>query len=247
MQAGQITQLLSRPASLSSVTNPLPATGGSGGDDQESVRAAAPVSLSGLGRARHGERLRQPGQVDLRRGQGERRHQPRRGCRRHRRRDRSGAAESRRQPMHGRRRGHRRGGRPRRAGAGRAGQPVPDRADRGGDPRSACELGCDGGRGTGGAARGLRLRAARSWPGRRGERPARRGARRSRGAVREGHRPGPGAGGGVGRRTLHDAADSAHRPGTGGGDARRRAVPVEARAVRPEPPSPICPRRPPAP
>jgi predicted phage baseplate assembly protein len=50
VQAGQITQLLSRPASLSSVTNPLPATGGSGGDDQESVRAAAPVSLSGLGR-----------------------------------------------------------------------------------------------------------------------------------------------------------------------------------------------------
>jgi predicted phage baseplate assembly protein len=50
VQAGQITQLLSHPASLSSVTNPLPATGGSGGDDQESVRAAAPVSLSGLGR-----------------------------------------------------------------------------------------------------------------------------------------------------------------------------------------------------
>ena len=51
VQAGQITQLLSRPASLSSVTNPLPATGGSGGDNQESVRAAAPVSLTGLGRA----------------------------------------------------------------------------------------------------------------------------------------------------------------------------------------------------
>ena len=50
LQAGQITQLLSRPASLSSVTNPLPATGGSGGDDQESVRAAAPAGLSGLGR-----------------------------------------------------------------------------------------------------------------------------------------------------------------------------------------------------
>jgi len=50
LQAAQITQLLSRPASLSSVTNPLPATGGSGGDDQESVRAAAPVGLSGLGR-----------------------------------------------------------------------------------------------------------------------------------------------------------------------------------------------------
>ena len=50
LQAGQITQLLSRPASLASVTNPLPATGGSGGDDQESVRAAVPVSLSGLGR-----------------------------------------------------------------------------------------------------------------------------------------------------------------------------------------------------
>jgi predicted phage baseplate assembly protein len=50
LQAAQITQLLSRPASLSSVTNPLPATGGSGGDDQESVRAAIPASLSGLGR-----------------------------------------------------------------------------------------------------------------------------------------------------------------------------------------------------
>jgi predicted phage baseplate assembly protein len=50
VQAGQITQLLSRPASLSSVTNPLPAAGGSGGDDQESVRAAIPGSLTGLGR-----------------------------------------------------------------------------------------------------------------------------------------------------------------------------------------------------
>ena len=50
LQAGQITQLLTRPASLSSVTNPLPATGGSGGDDQESVRAAIPAGLSGLGR-----------------------------------------------------------------------------------------------------------------------------------------------------------------------------------------------------
>jgi len=50
LSAGQITQLLSRPASLSAVTNPLPATGGSGGDDQEAVRAAAPASLSGLGR-----------------------------------------------------------------------------------------------------------------------------------------------------------------------------------------------------
>jgi predicted phage baseplate assembly protein len=50
LQAAQITQLLSRPASLSSVTNPLPATGGSGGDDQESVRAAAPAGLGGLGR-----------------------------------------------------------------------------------------------------------------------------------------------------------------------------------------------------
>jgi predicted phage baseplate assembly protein len=50
VQAAQITQLLSRPASLSSVTNPLPAAGGSGGDDQESVRAAIPGSLSGLGR-----------------------------------------------------------------------------------------------------------------------------------------------------------------------------------------------------
>ena len=50
LQANQITQLLTRPASLSSVTNPLPATGGSGGDDKESVRAAAPSGLSSLGR-----------------------------------------------------------------------------------------------------------------------------------------------------------------------------------------------------
>jgi len=50
LQAAQITQLLGRPASLRSVTNPLPATGGSGGDDQESVRTAVPASLSGLGR-----------------------------------------------------------------------------------------------------------------------------------------------------------------------------------------------------
>ena len=51
LQAAQISQLLTRPASLSSVTNPLPATGGSGGEDMESVRAAAPAGLSGLGRA----------------------------------------------------------------------------------------------------------------------------------------------------------------------------------------------------
>ncbi len=50
VQAGQITQLLGRPASLSSVTNPLPASGGNGGDNQESVRAAVPGSLNGLGR-----------------------------------------------------------------------------------------------------------------------------------------------------------------------------------------------------
>jgi predicted phage baseplate assembly protein len=51
LQAAQISQLLTRPASLSSVTNPLPAAGGSGGEDKESVRAAAPAGLSGLGRA----------------------------------------------------------------------------------------------------------------------------------------------------------------------------------------------------
>jgi predicted phage baseplate assembly protein len=50
LSAGQITQLLSRPASLSKVTNPLKATGGGGGDDQQAVRARAPVSLSALGR-----------------------------------------------------------------------------------------------------------------------------------------------------------------------------------------------------
>ena len=131
VQAGQITQLLSRPASLSSVTNPLPATGGSGGDDQESVRAAIPGSLSGLGRVvtladyvSLASSITGVGKASAALSQG-------RGCRRHHRRDRSGAAESRRQPVHGRRRGHRRGGRPRTAGAGPAGQPVPDRADRG--------------------------------------------------------------------------------------------------------------------
>jgi predicted phage baseplate assembly protein len=51
LQAAQISQLLTRPASLSAVTNPLPAAGGSGGEDQESVRAAVPARLSGLGRA----------------------------------------------------------------------------------------------------------------------------------------------------------------------------------------------------
>ena len=51
LQAAQISQLLTRPASLSAVTNPLPAAGGSGGEDQESVRAAAPAGLNGLGRA----------------------------------------------------------------------------------------------------------------------------------------------------------------------------------------------------
>ena len=131
VQAGQITQLLSRPASLSSVTNPLPATGGSGGGDQESVRAAAPVSLSGLGRV-----VTVTDYVSLASSiagvaKASAATELRRGCRRHRRRDRSGAAEPRRQPVLGRRRGHRRGGRPRAAGAGPAGQPVPDRADRG--------------------------------------------------------------------------------------------------------------------
>ncbi len=50
LQPKQITQLLRRPASLSSVTNPLAASGGTGGDDQESVRAAVPGGLIGLGR-----------------------------------------------------------------------------------------------------------------------------------------------------------------------------------------------------
>lgn len=49
LKAAQITQLLSRPPSLSGVVNPLPASGGTGGDDQESVRAAAPASLAALG------------------------------------------------------------------------------------------------------------------------------------------------------------------------------------------------------
>ena len=109
VQAGQITQLLSRPASLSSVTNPLPATGGSGGDDQESVRAAIPGSLSGLGRVvtladyvSLASSIAGVGKAsaDLTKA---------RGRRRHHRRDRSGAAELRRQPLLGCRRCHRRG------------------------------------------------------------------------------------------------------------------------------------------
>ncbi|HLM87172.1 MAG TPA: hypothetical protein VK272_13395 [Solirubrobacteraceae bacterium] len=48
--ANQVTQLLSRPSALLSVTNPLRATGGAGGAKPEDVRAAAPLGMRGLGR-----------------------------------------------------------------------------------------------------------------------------------------------------------------------------------------------------
>lgn len=50
VRAGQVTQLLSRPAGLGAVVNPLPGSGGSSGDGPDDVRAAVPVGLGGLGR-----------------------------------------------------------------------------------------------------------------------------------------------------------------------------------------------------
>jgi predicted phage baseplate assembly protein len=49
-RAGQVTQLLSRPAGLAEVSNPLPATGGRAGDGPEAVRSGTPRGLRGLGR-----------------------------------------------------------------------------------------------------------------------------------------------------------------------------------------------------
>ena len=46
----QISQLLSRPAGVAGVTNPLPGSGGLAGDGPEAVRAATPLGLGGLGR-----------------------------------------------------------------------------------------------------------------------------------------------------------------------------------------------------
>ncbi len=49
-RAGQVTQLLSRPAGVAGAENPLPAFGGIAGDGPEEVRAGAPLGLRGLGR-----------------------------------------------------------------------------------------------------------------------------------------------------------------------------------------------------
>ena len=48
--AGQISQLLTRPAGLAAVSNPLPARGGLPGSDEAGVRAAAPRALTALDR-----------------------------------------------------------------------------------------------------------------------------------------------------------------------------------------------------
>ncbi|MGZ4215254.1 MAG: hypothetical protein ACXVHB_16115 [Solirubrobacteraceae bacterium] len=50
VRADQVTQLLTRPASLSAVTNPLPASGGTPGAGPEDVRTSLPAGLGGLGR-----------------------------------------------------------------------------------------------------------------------------------------------------------------------------------------------------
>jgi predicted phage baseplate assembly protein len=49
-RAGQVSQLLSRPAGVSEVSNPLPGTGGRAGDGPEDVRSGTPTGLRGLGR-----------------------------------------------------------------------------------------------------------------------------------------------------------------------------------------------------
>jgi predicted phage baseplate assembly protein len=50
VRADQVTQLLTRPSGLASVTNPLPGDGGAAGDGPEDVRQATPIGLRGLGR-----------------------------------------------------------------------------------------------------------------------------------------------------------------------------------------------------
>jgi predicted phage baseplate assembly protein len=50
VRADQVTQLLTRPSGLASVTNPLPGDGGAAGDGPEDVRGATPIGLRGLGR-----------------------------------------------------------------------------------------------------------------------------------------------------------------------------------------------------
>jgi len=50
VRADQLTQLLSRPSGVASVTNPLTGVGGTAGDGPEALRKATPLGLRGLGR-----------------------------------------------------------------------------------------------------------------------------------------------------------------------------------------------------
>ena len=50
LRAGQLTQPLTRPLAVATVTNPLPASGGSDPDGPETVRIRAPLGLEALGR-----------------------------------------------------------------------------------------------------------------------------------------------------------------------------------------------------
>jgi predicted phage baseplate assembly protein len=50
VRAHQVKQLLSQPLTVAGVANPLPASGGSGGDGPADLRAGAPIGLSSLGR-----------------------------------------------------------------------------------------------------------------------------------------------------------------------------------------------------
>ncbi|HEX8294489.1 MAG TPA: putative baseplate assembly protein, partial [Pyrinomonadaceae bacterium] len=50
LKEGQLSLLLTRPLGVRSVTNPLPATGGEDPESEESIRAAAPLTVLTLGR-----------------------------------------------------------------------------------------------------------------------------------------------------------------------------------------------------
>jgi predicted phage baseplate assembly protein len=50
VQAGQLTQLLTRPLAVATVTNPIAASGGSAADGPDTIRANAPRGLQALGR-----------------------------------------------------------------------------------------------------------------------------------------------------------------------------------------------------
>ena len=50
VRAHQVSQLLSRPLTVASVDNPLPGSGGSGGDGPDDLRTGAPAGLVSLGR-----------------------------------------------------------------------------------------------------------------------------------------------------------------------------------------------------